>query len=76
MKTTKRGIPLASMEKIIRKSGANRVADSAKVELRKILQNHAEEISKKAALLARHAGRKTIKTEDIKLAAKETQLNF
>jgi histone H3/H4 len=70
VKNNVRGIPLASMEKIIRKAGANRVSDSAKDELRKILEQEAEEITKKATLLARHAGRKTIKEEDIKLASK------
>ncbi|MCK5107583.1 MAG: NFYB/HAP3 family transcription factor subunit [Nanoarchaeota archaeon] len=65
-----RGIPLAAMEKIIRKSGNVRVSDSAKEELRNILVEKAEEITKKARMLSNHAGRKTIKEEDVKLAAK------
>jgi len=67
---TARGIPLASMEKLIRKSGAHRVSESAKEELRKILEDKAENISKKAIMFVKHAGRKTIKEEDIQLAAK------
>ena len=67
---TGRGIPLASMEKLIRKSGAQRVSECAKEELRKILEVKAEDISKKATMFAKHAGRKTIKEEDVQLAAK------
>ena len=66
----KRSIPLAAMEKILKKSGANRVADSAKIMLRDVLEGIAEDISTQATKLASHAGRKTIKSEDIKLASK------
>ena len=64
-------IPLASMEKILKQAGADRVADSAKAELKAVVEEKAEEISKRAIKFAMHAGRKTIKAEDIKLAIKE-----
>ena len=59
------------MEKIIKKSGADRVSDTAKVDLKAVLEDLAEEIAEKAIQLSRHAGRKTIKSTDIKLASKQ-----
>ena len=64
-------IPLAAMEKIMRQAGADRVSDDAKSSLKSIIEEKAEEISKRAIKFAIHAGRKTIKAEDIKLAVKE-----
>lgn len=68
--TSKRLIPLAAMEKIMKNSGAERVSDSAKAALKEVLEEIADEIARDAVKLANHAGRKTIKAEDIKLAAK------
>jgi histone H3/H4 len=61
---------LASMQRIIRKSGAERISDDAANELREILEEIAEKIAKHAVELSAHAGRKTIKLEDIRLATK------
>ena len=58
------------MEKILKNSGAERVADNAKVALRNVIEEIAEEISIQANKLASHAGRKTVKSEDIRLASK------
>ena len=66
----KRSIPLASMEKILKVCGAHRVSDRAKAALKEVLEKKAEEISLVAVKLASHAGRKTIKASDIKLASK------
>jgi DNA-binding protein len=63
-------ISLASTYRIIKKFGAERVSDEAANELRKILEGIGENIAKQAVDLALHAGRKTIKSEDIILAAK------
>ena len=65
-----RGIPLAAMDRILRKAGAPRVSDSGKKALRDALEDVAVEISKQALEFAEHAGRKTIKAEDIRLATK------
>ena len=67
-----RGIlPLAAMEALLKKKGgAARVSDSAKEALREILEDLAEQIGQKAVKMASHAGRKTVKGEDIKLASK------
>jgi len=67
---TKKLIPLAAMEKILKQSGAERVSDKAKIALKNTIEEMAEEIAEKATKFASHAGRKTIKAGDIKLAAK------
>lgn len=67
----KKTLPLAAMEKLLKKEGAERISDDAKIMLRKVLEEIAEDISTHATKLALHAGRKTIKGEDIRLAAKD-----
>ena len=67
---SKRVIPLAAMEKILKNSGAERVSDKAKAALKSIIEEKAEEIAVTSVRLAAHAGRKTVKAGDIKLAAK------
>ncbi len=67
---SKRLIPLAAMEKIMKKAGAERVSDKSKLALKNVMEDIAEEIAIDAVKLAMHAGRKTIKSEDIKLAVK------
>jgi histone H3/H4 len=64
-------LPLAAMEKVMRKAGAERVSEDAQVALKSVLEDIGQNIAVKAARLANHAGRKTIKASDIKLAAKE-----
>ncbi|HEX6068146.1 MAG TPA: histone family protein [Nitrososphaera sp.] len=61
---------LAAMYRIMKKSGAERVSDDAADELRKVLEEAAERIAHQAVELSVHAGRKTIKPEDIRFAAK------
>lgn len=67
---TKSILPVAAMEKILKKAGAARVSNDAKVALRDVLESLADEIGEKAVRLAKHSGRKTIKSSDVKLAAK------
>ncbi|MBI3588626.1 histone family protein [Candidatus Micrarchaeota archaeon] len=63
-------IPLAPIERLIRKAGAERVSEDASEALADVLEEVAQDISQKAAHLAQHAGRKTVTAEDIKLAAR------
>jgi len=64
-------LPLAAMERILKKGEPNiRVSDPAKEELRTLLEEHGEKLARTAAKFAMHAGRKTIKADDVKLAAK------
>ena len=68
--SSKRLLPLAAMEKILKNVGAGRVSEKSKAALKSVLEEIAEEIAQDAVKLAMHAGRKTVKAGDIKLAAK------
>ena len=63
-------LPLAAMEKMLKQCGADRVSDKAKIALKNVVEEMAEKIAVKAIQLAEHAGRKTVKGRDVKLAAK------
>ena len=61
-------LPLAPVERLIKKAGAERVSESAARELATVLQERAAMISSKAVKLAKHAGRVTVTEDDIKMA--------
>jgi len=63
-------MPLATMEKIIIEAGGERVSEDAKEELKRVIEEYSASIAEKAIKFAQHAGRKTIRSEDIKLALK------
>ena len=63
-------IPLASADKLIRRGGAHRVSEDAAKILIDYLEELATIIVREAIALAEHAGRRTIKAEDIELAYK------
>lgn len=57
------------MEKILRDTGADRVGRDAKEALRDYVEEHAAELSDIALTYTEHAGRTTVKAEDIHSAA-------
>lgn len=61
-------LPLAAMEKLLKKAGAPRVSDDAKEALKDVLEEHALELGKKAVKFSLHSGRKTVKAADVRLA--------
>jgi histone H3/H4 len=62
-------LPVASVDRIIRNAGADRVSEDAKEALAAILEEYGMKVSVEAIKLCKHAGRKTVKEEDIKLAS-------
>ena len=63
-------LPLANMERLLKEGGAERVSEDAKEALAEVLEDYGLIISKDAVLLSEHAGRKTVRKEDVKLAVK------
>jgi len=62
-------LPIAPVDRLVREAGAERVREGAREDLAKILEEEGMKIAKEAIKLAEHAGRKTVKVEDIELAA-------
>lgn len=66
----KKALPLAAMEKLLKRSGADRVSEDAKEALRDVLEEVADQLGRQAITFAHHANRKTVKASDITLARK------
>jgi histone H3/H4 len=64
-------LAVAPMHRICKKAGADRVSESATKELAKVLDEIGAKIAREAMDYAMHAGRKTIKSEDIEIAARK-----
>ncbi|MFQ6077280.1 MAG: histone family protein [Candidatus Bathyarchaeia archaeon] len=64
-------LQLAPMHRIIKKAGAERVSEEAADELRRALEEIGLKIAREALDFTRHAGRKTVKIEDIQIAVRK-----
>ena len=63
-------VAAAPMAEILKNAGAERVSDDAARAMAHYMHDVAAEIAKDAVKFAKHAGRKTVKKEDIDLARK------
>ena len=64
-------LSVAPMHRICKKAGASRVSEAAAKALAQELDAIGVKIAKEAIDYAMHAGRKTVKVEDIEIAAKK-----
>ena len=63
-------LPIAAVVRIAKKSGAARVGADGAAALLKCAEAYIANLAQEANRLAMHAGRKTIKVEDVNLAVK------
>ncbi|MGB9709000.1 MAG: histone family protein [Infirmifilum sp.] len=66
-------IPLAPIDRILHRQGAERVSEDAVILLRNFLEKIAQEIAREAVDASKHAERKTVSEEDIKFAINRLQ---
>ncbi|MDP2666082.1 MAG: NFYB/HAP3 family transcription factor subunit [Candidatus Diapherotrites archaeon] len=64
-------LPLAAVDRIIRKATGIRVSEEAAKVLAEHMEDSGMHLSREAAVFAKHAGRKTITGADIRLAIKK-----
>ena len=64
-------IAAAPMAEILRQAGGERVSEAAAKALASVVKNFTFEVAKDAVKFAKHAGRKTVKREDIELARRD-----
>jgi len=64
-------LAIAAMHRIIKKAGAERVSEIPAIEKGRVLEEIGIKIGREAIDWSMHAGRKTVKAEDIKKAAEK-----
>ena len=64
-------LSVAPMHRICKKAGASRVSEAAAKALAKELEEIGIKIAKEAIDYAMHAGRNTVKAEDIEIASRK-----
>jgi len=62
-------LPIAAVVRIAKKNGAERVGNDAAEALVIKAEEYIATLTREANRLAQHAGRKTIKADDVKMAA-------
>ena len=63
-------LPNAPVARLMKSVGANRISGDAVALMNEAMEDYAISLTAKANDYAHHAGRKTIKADDIKLALK------
>jgi len=63
-------IPAAPVARILMNAGAKRVSAEAARTFGDLLYDKAFAIAEKAVMIAKHSGRKTVQSEDIRLSAR------
>ncbi len=58
-------LPIAPVTRLMRNAGAERVSEDASKALVEVIEEYGEKVAMNAVSLAEHAGRKTVKKEDI-----------
>ena len=62
-------LPIAAIERIVRRAGVERISADALKELEKVIEEMGIQLARESALVAKHAGRRTILGKDVKLAS-------
>lgn len=65
---TEYDMSIAPMHRIIKRAGAERVSEEASLALRDALEEIGVRIAREALDFTKHAGRKTVKADDIQIA--------
>lgn len=64
-------LPLAPVERLIRSQGAKRVSEESVKAFAEVLEEIAGDLAAESTALAKHAGRKTVKADDVRLARRK-----
>lgn len=64
-------LPLLPFERIAKKAGVKRISHEAVEELRDTMDEYAAAVAEKAVKISFHAGRRTVKAEDIAFVVKK-----
>jgi len=67
-------LPVKPFKRMMKLYTGKRVSEAAAIELRDYVEKKLSLLFKTAAILARHSGRKTVLSSDIKLARKTLNL--
>lgn len=64
-------LPKMPFERILKKAGAKRVSQDSLEEFATVMEARLTKIAAEALALAKHAGRKTITAEDVRIAKRK-----